>query len=106
MWHKAGIIREKNELEEALERIQSPWPQAAVENPFDLIKLSEFNNMRLIAEMVCIAAIQRTESRGSHYRVDYREENNRQWLKNILFSKGDTGMEVETKSVPQGLEKR
>lgn len=105
MWHKVGIIREKNELDEALERLQGSWPQAAVENPGDLIKLLEFRNMRLIAEMVCIAAIQRTESRGSHYRVDYREENNRQWLKNILFHKGDAGMEVETKSMPQGLAK-
>ena len=103
MWHKVGIIRKKKELEEALERLQGPWPQAAIENPGDLIKLLEFRNMRLIAEMVCIAALQRTESRGSHYRVDHHEEDNRQWLKNILFRKGDTGMEVETKSVHQGL---
>ena len=104
MWNNVGIIREKNELEEALERLRGPWPQAAAENPADLIKLSEFRNMRLIAEMVCIAAIQRTESRGSHYRTDHREENNHQWLKNILFRKGEAGMEVETKSVTQGLE--
>lgn len=97
MWYKAGIIREKKELEEALERLREPVPQAAVETPDDLIKFLEFRNMRLIAEMVCTAAVQRTESRGSHYRTDYREENNRQWLKNILFRKGDAGMEVETR---------
>jgi len=101
MWYNVGIIREKNELEEALKRLREPVPQTAAENPDDLIKLLEFRNMRLIAEMVCIAAIQRTESRGSHYRVDYREENNLQWLKNILFRKGDAGIEVEIKSVNQ-----
>ncbi len=101
MWYKAGIIREKKELEEALERLREPVPQAAAETPADLIKVLEFRNMRLIAEMVCMAAIQRAESRGSHYRADYREENNLQWLKNILFRKGDAGMEVEIKPVNQ-----
>lgn len=101
MWYNVGIIREKNELEDALNRLREPVPQAAVENPGDLIKLLEFQNMRLIAEMVCIAAIQRTESRGSHYRVDCRKEDNLQWLKNILFHKGDAGIDVEIKSVNQ-----
>ena len=101
MWYKVGIIREKNELEQALDRLREPVPHARAENPEDLIKLLEFRNMCLIAEMVCIAAIQRTETRGSHYRVDFPEENNLQWVKNILFRKGDAGIEVEIKPVNQ-----
>jgi fumarate reductase (CoM/CoB) subunit A len=104
MWNNVGIIREKTELEKALEQLRAPLPQAAVENPADLIKLLEYRNMHLIAEMVCIAALQRNESRGSHYRTDYSEENNSQWLKNILFRKGDAGIKVDTKSVTRKFE--
>lgn len=98
MWNNVGVIREKNELEKALRQLQGPWPQAAIKNNADLINVLEFNNMRLISEMVCIAAIQRTESRGSHYRIDFPNEDNHQWLKNIIFHKGGAGIIVETKS--------
>ncbi|MCP4023598.1 MAG: FAD-binding protein, partial [Desulfobacteraceae bacterium] len=85
MWQKVGIIREKNELEEALEHLKGSWPQAAIENPGDLIKLLTFQNMRFISETVCTAALQRTESRGSHYRSDHHKEDDGQWKKILFF---------------------
>jgi succinate dehydrogenase flavoprotein subunit len=105
MWYKVGISRNKNELEDALEHIQASWPPIAVENPGELIKLLEFQNMRIVAEMVCKAALKRTESRGSHFRVDYPDEDNSRWLKNIVFRKGEADMEVETVAVRQNLVK-
>ncbi len=105
MWNNVGVSREKKELEEALEYIQAPCPRAAVGNPAELIRLLELRNMRIVAEMVCKAALKRTESRGAHFRVDYPDEDNSQWLKNIAFRKGDAGMEVETAVVCQDLVK-
>ncbi len=105
MWDKAGIAREKNELEKALEFINDTWLSAEVINAKQLIRLLEFQNMRVVAEMVCRAALKRTESRGAHYRVDYPEEDNSQWLKNIVFHKGNDEMEVETRVVSQELVK-
>jgi succinate dehydrogenase/fumarate reductase flavoprotein subunit len=105
MWNNVGVSREKNELEEALEYIQGPWPRAAVGNPAELILLLELRNMRIVAEMVCKAALKRTESRGAHFRVDYPDEDNSRWLKNIVFRKGVAGMEVETTTVCQDLVK-
>ena len=105
MWNKVGISREKNELEEALEYIQGPWPRTAAENPAELIRLLELGNMRIVAEMVCKAALKRTESRGAHFRVDYPDEDNSRWLKNIVFRKGEAGMEVGTMTVCQDLVK-
>ncbi len=103
MWNKAGISREKNELEEALEYIKGPLPLAAVGSPAELIRLQELRNMRIVAEMVCSAALERTESRGAHFRVDYPDEDNSQWLKNIVFLKGEDGMEVEIRAVSQDI---
>ena len=82
------------------------WPRAAVGNPAELILLLELRNMRIVAEMVCKAALKRTESRGAHFRVDYPDEDNSRWLKNIVFRKGEAGMEVETTTVCQDLVKQ
>ncbi|MDM8522519.1 FAD-binding protein [Desulfococcaceae bacterium HSG8] len=103
MWNKVGIIREKNEVEEALGVIRGNWDRASAATPADLIRLSEFRNMRLVAEMVCKAALKRTESRGSHFRTDYPGEDNDLWLKNIVFRKGDAGMEAEAEPVHHDL---
>ena len=94
MWDKVGIIREKNELEAALDHICGEWPQAAITAPGHLITYLEFENMRLVAEMVSRAALARSESRGSHFRTDFPFEDNDNWLKNIVINKGSSGMKL------------
>ncbi|MBI2832244.1 MAG: FAD-binding protein [Chloroflexi bacterium] len=85
MWDKAGVIRNKNGLEAACKEIATLTEQMGMVTLADssqlplLIKLS---NMLTVAEMVCQAGLTRTESRGSHYRDDYPEEDE-QWLKVI-----------------------
>lgn len=105
MWNNAGIVRSRSGLEEALRRIeelQSSELKIRIENPGDLIKYLEFQNMSLLSEMVCRAALMRTESRGSHYRCDYPEEDNTNWLKNIVIHRDDRGMRLESVPVPLG----
>jgi succinate dehydrogenase/fumarate reductase flavoprotein subunit len=52
-----------------------------------------------VAKMVCHAAHDRTESRGSHYRSDYPEEDNPNWVKNIVLSKGNSDIVLEKTSL-------
>jgi len=56
--------------------------------------------MLLLSEMVCRASLLRTESRGSHYRSDYPEEDNANWLKNIVIHKENTEMRLGCAPVP------
>jgi len=87
MWQKVGIIRQGKTLEEALgqiEELKKSSGRIAAKNSRELIKVLEYNNMLLLGEMVCRSALQRTESRGSHYRDDYPQEENA-WLKNIII---------------------
>ena len=105
MWQKAGIVRHQGSLEEVLQRIEafrSLHSKPQVTNWAQLIRYLEFQNMLLVSEMVCRAALLRTESRGSHYRSDYPAEDNDHWLKNIVLRKGDRGMGLE--SVPVSLD--
>ena len=95
MWNKVGVIRQRRNLKEALDQLSQPGPQALVASPYGLIKFLEYQNMRSVAKMVCRAALERTESRGSHCRRDYPEEDNQNWLKNIVLRKNNATATTE-----------
>jgi succinate dehydrogenase/fumarate reductase flavoprotein subunit len=104
MWQKAGIVRHLGSLRGSLQRIEELKAlsiKCSIVTPRELIRWLELQNMLLLSEMICRAALMRTESRGSHYRSDYPEEDNTHWLKNIVIRKGETGMALET--VPVSL---
>ncbi|MBW2086251.1 MAG: hypothetical protein JRI54_09560 [Deltaproteobacteria bacterium] len=105
MWYKAGIIRSDRDLQEALTRIEelkSLSLKVPVANPGQLVRRLELENMLLLSEMVCRAALLRTESRGAHYRSDYPEEDNANWLQNIIIHQTDAKMRLE--SIPVSLD--
>jgi len=90
VWDKAGIIRNRKSLEEALEVIEGvelELPNARINRIRDMIRYMELRNMITVSKMVCHSALLREESRGSHYRSDFPEEDNRNWLKNITVWK-------------------
>jgi len=102
MWLRAGIVRSQLDLEKALEEIndfRSGSRNCRIETPKDLMNSIGLQNMLLISEMVCRSALLRTETRGSHYRSDYPQEDNDNWLKNIVIRKENDEMFVEIKPV-------
>jgi succinate dehydrogenase/fumarate reductase flavoprotein subunit len=103
MWRKAGIIREKEGLEAALEKnkeIAARLKKVRVSDYSHLQRYLELEHMLLLSEMVCRAALLRNESRGAHYRADYPEEDNNNWFKNILIHKEGTEMRLTAVPVP------
>jgi len=96
MWFNAGIVRDRQSLDRAMETVMgTEGVRALVAAPGDLIRFLEFRNMRLVGEMICRSALVRTESRGSHFRSDYPQENNDDWLKNIRVEKKGSGVTIE-----------
>lgn len=65
-------------------------------NPHQLVGAIELSSMLTVGEMICRAALMRTESRGVHYRSDYPEEDDQQWLENIVISSHQGDMFLET----------
>jgi succinate dehydrogenase/fumarate reductase flavoprotein subunit len=101
MWSNAGIIRNQQSLDRAMETIMvQENSKALMTTPGSLIRFLEFRNMRLVAELVCRSALERTESRGSHFRSDYPGENDQGWLKNIQAKKAVFGVTLEQFPVP------
>lgn len=63
----------------------------AIGEPMDLALAFEHRNLLDVAEAIASAAELRTESRGSHYRSDFPERNDADWLTNIFVSRDDQG---------------
>lgn len=98
MWNKVGIVRNREGLEAALEEIKrirvEDMPKVGADGPGELAGAVELVNMLDVAEMVAKSALLRKESRGSHYRSDFPEMNDREWTKNIVVHVGGIRKEV------------
>ena len=59
----------------------------------------EAENLVRCGRMVAMAAMARTESRGSHQRTDHPETDNANWLKNIVLHQDDGSLKIRTEPV-------
>jgi succinate dehydrogenase/fumarate reductase flavoprotein subunit len=104
LWLHGGIVRREEGLKAALRRLESLGPgetKAAVRNPKELTAYLEFENMLLVSEMVCRAALFRRESRGAHWRSDFPREDNENWLRNIFIRReAGGGMSLDSAPLP------
>ena len=73
MWNYVGIVRTTKRLERALHRIE--MLKKEIEEYYQGYKVSknliELRNLVLVSEMIVRCAMQRQESRGLHYTLDY-----------------------------------
>ena len=65
----------------------------------NLSDVLEVESMLDVAEVVVAGALARTESRGSHFRRDFPERNDKDWLKHTLAYPGPDGPRLDYSSV-------
>ena len=53
----------------------------------NLIEFLEFKNMLELAELIIISAINRQESRGAHFRVDFPTVDDEKFKSNTIIDK-------------------
>jgi L-aspartate oxidase len=87
MWDYVGIVRSNRRLEQAKKRIQillDEINQFYKVNPvtYDVIEL---RNIAIVSGLIIDCALQRKESRGLHYNIDYPEKDDKNWLKDTVL---------------------
>ena len=78
----AGVMRSKNSLSETLLTLQQ---LGSHESHDPCIEAWEVSNLYLLAIAIVRSALERTESRGSHWRSDFPDPSD-EWLKRVVQS--------------------
>jgi succinate dehydrogenase / fumarate reductase flavoprotein subunit len=98
MSEKVGIFRQEKDLALALEEIRHIREDyekrgylAGQSRRFsqEMVNMLEFEYMLDLCEVITLGALARRETRGSHYRLDYPERNDKEWLKHTLVTYRD-----------------
>ncbi|RKU11019.1 L-aspartate oxidase [Candidatus Poribacteria bacterium] len=86
MWRHVGLVRHGEDLEVIFGELKA----LNLSRYLHTVQEFEFQNMCDVAGLMTEAAILRTESRGVHYRADFREQNDVEWQKHIVLQQGQT----------------
>lgn len=101
MWNYVGLIRDDEKLQHAQKEIKRLQQEAGLlvgESVKELQSCLEIHDMLDVAEAIILAALERKESRGAHYRSDYPQMDPA-WERNIRVYKRADGRLV-TEVVP------
>jgi succinate dehydrogenase / fumarate reductase flavoprotein subunit len=102
-----NVFREENGLERALEDIREAreaYQHVGVADPSrtfntDLIHTIETRNVIDLAEAITLGALAREEFRGAHWRKQYQERRDDEWLKHTMLQWNDGSPELYYKPV-------
>ncbi|MFQ5721199.1 MAG: FAD-binding protein [Candidatus Aminicenantales bacterium] len=107
MTEKVGIFRDKINLEAALAEIRGLREEYRgvfisgqnLRFSQELINIVEFESMLDLAEVITLGALNREETRGSHYRLEFPQRDDDHWLKHTLVSWQDGKPNIDYKKV-------
>jgi succinate dehydrogenase / fumarate reductase flavoprotein subunit len=102
MTDNCGIFRDDEKLKEAgknVKGLQARFKNARVMDKStrfntDLLAAIETEHLLTFCEVIVKGALNRTESRGAHWRTDFAIRDDENWLKHTVVHKGDDGLPV------------
>ncbi|MFC1493959.1 FAD-binding protein [Thermodesulfobacteriota bacterium] len=100
---KYNLRRSKGRLEGALvviEALKKNLNDLYAKDLHYLSKCHEVKSMALCAELTFRAALMRSESRGFHFREDFPEQDDKNWLKWIIIKEDKGKMKLSTQPIP------
>jgi succinate dehydrogenase/fumarate reductase flavoprotein subunit len=104
MWEKVGLYRTESSLLDALEDLEvikadlDQQSLSVMSRHYNRELVQNFENCFLFETAMCVtrAALQRTESRGAHYRDDYPVRDDRNWIKHVVIRQMDNKLDMHT----------
>ena len=107
MMERCGVFRTDEGLRSLrldLRKLQERYANVSVGDTgrvfnTDLLEAREVGYLLDCAEATVAAALARTESRGGHFREDYPERNDTDWLKHSLTYRAAGGPDIKYKPV-------
>ncbi|MCC6738696.1 MAG: L-aspartate oxidase [Planctomycetia bacterium] len=78
MWREAGVERDAEGLQRAIRAIDF-WKSYVLPREFRSVAAWELQNMLTVAGIIAKCALARDESRGTHFRTDFPETDDRRW---------------------------
>lgn len=112
MTQHVTVVRENKALAKtlsALEDIQARVSQISLNTPQswcnqELMELKQLYNTLPLARCIAQGALQRNESRGAHYKPEFPDRNDADWLKTTKASLSPRGeVKIEYEAVDTGL---
>ncbi len=112
MWEKFGIFRTGDAMAEGLDlirQLRDRFGRVSFSNRDRvanqaLVRYLEAECMLAVAETVAVGALERKESRGSHYRPDYPTRDDRNFLRHTLIRTDEEGnISLEYSPVVTGM---
>ncbi|MFB6131082.1 MAG: FAD-binding protein [Salinigranum sp.] len=106
MWECVGVVRTAEGLSEGLDRIdeiREALSDVAVSGSrrynLEWNEFMDVENLATVAELVARSARFREESRGAHYRDDFPDRNDEEWLANVRLRREDDAIAVGAEPV-------
>lgn len=95
MWDYVGIIRHEENLNFMLGKLRQLEKRINSFNGNGVsVRFLELKNMATVSKLIAKAAQIRKESRGTHYREDYPQTDDKNWLKHICLERKGENLSV------------
>ncbi|MCL7415789.1 MAG: FAD-dependent oxidoreductase [ANME-2 cluster archaeon] len=107
MQQDVGVFRNRTGLQRAVDTVRMLRERgrnvrvksSATSFNFELLNAIELKGMLELGQVIAEGALVREESRGAHYRTDFLERDDEQWLKHTLAYYAPVGPRLEYKDV-------
>lgn len=94
------VIRSRESLSRLLNSVKGIEEEFVhhlrVKNTQELVEVLELQNLLLLARLEAAVCLERTESRGSHYREDFPCQDDKNWLKSITVKEVSGKLRLDT----------